>query len=92
MSKKIDERMPQNSGVGTTIKEYVALQSPWNKLISYHEAMHYISRFESVLSAAAIQALRIMVPDYPERAEMMCEEAFHRLYVTGKYYGDHDGF
>ena len=52
MSKRIDERIPQNSGVGTTIKEYVALQSPWNRLISYQEAMHYISRFESVLSAA----------------------------------------
>ena len=58
MGKKIDERIPQNSGVGTTIKEFVALQSPWNKLISYQEAMHYISRFESVLSAAVIQALR----------------------------------
>ena len=92
MGKKIDARIPQNSGVGTTIKEYVALQSPWNKLISYQEAMHYISRFESVLSAAVLQALRIMVPDYPERAQLMCEEAFQRLYMTGKYYGDDDGF
>ena len=92
MSRKIDERIPQDSGAGTTIKEYVALQSPWNRLISYQEAMHYISRFESVLSAAAIQALRIIVPDYAERAQMMCEEAFQRLYMTGKYYGDDDGF
>ena len=30
MGKKIDERIPQNSGVGANIKEYVALQSPWN--------------------------------------------------------------
>ncbi len=92
MSRKIDERIPQDSGAGTTIKEYVALQSPWNRLISYQEAMHYISRFESVLSAAAIQALRIIVPDYAERAQMMCEEAIQRLYMTGKYYGDDDGF
>jgi len=92
MSKKIDERIPQDSGVGTTIRAYVALQSPWNKLIAYQEAMHYISRFESVLSAAAMQALRIMIPDYAERAEMMCEEAFERLYRTGVNYGDDDGF
>ena len=57
--KMISKRIPQDSGVGASIKEYVAIQSPWNKLISYHEAMHYISRFESVLSAAAIQALRV---------------------------------
>lgn len=32
------------------------------------------------------------MPDYAERAQLMCEEAFQRLYVTGKYYGDDDGF
>ncbi len=39
-----------------------------------------------------MQALRIIVPDYPKRAQMMCEEAFQRLYMTGKYYGDDDDF
>jgi len=92
MSKKIDERIPQDSGAGTTIPAHVSLQSPWNRLVSYQEAMHYISRFESVLSAAAMQALRILVPDYPERAQLMCEEAFERLYQTGVNYGDDDGF
>lgn len=92
MSKKINERIPQDSGVGAGIKQYVAVQSPWNKLYSYQEAMHYISRFESVLSAAAIQALRIIVPKYEERAQLMCEEAYERLRMTGVYYGDDDGF
>lgn len=32
------------------------------------------------------------MPDYAERAQLMCEEAFQRLYVTGKFYGDDDGF
>ena len=92
MSKKIDERIPQNSGNGAGFKSYNAVQSPWNKLYSYQEALHYASRFESVLSAAATQALRIIVPDYKERAQMMCEDAFQRLHMTGVYYGNDDGF
>lgn len=92
MSKKIDERIPRDSGTGSGFQEYSAIQSPWNKLISYQEALHYISRFESVLSAAAMQALRIIVPNYAERAQLMCEEAYQRLYQTGVYYGDDDGF
>ena len=63
MSQKIDERIPKNSGEGAGFSTFNAVQSPWNKLYSYQEALHYASRFESVLSAAATQALRIMVPD-----------------------------
>ena len=92
MSKKIDARMPQNIGEGAYFKNYYGIRSPWGKIYSYPEALHYASRFESVLSAAATQALRIIVPDYKERAQLMCEEAYARLYVTGQYYGDDDGF
>ena len=92
MSRKIDERIPSNSGNDAGFTAYNAIQSPWNKLYSYQEALHYASRFESVLSAAATQALRIIVPNYEERAQMMCEEAYQRLYTTGVYYGDDDGF
>ena len=92
MSKKIDERIPSNSGNDAGFTSFNAIQSPWNKLYSYQEALHYASRFESVLSAAATQALRIIVPNYEERAQMMCEEAYQRLYTTGVYYGDDDGF
>lgn len=79
MGQKIDERIPKNSGEGAGFSTFNAVQSPWNKLYSYQEALHYASRFESVLSAAATQALRIMVPDYAQRAQMMCEEAYARL-------------
>lgn len=92
MSQKIDERIPKNSGEGAGFSTFNAVQSPWNKLYSYQEALHYASRFESVLSAAATQALRIMVPDYAQRAQMMCEEAYARLYATGQLYGNDDGF
>ena len=52
MIKKVDGRIPQNSGDGAGFKTYNAVQSPWNKLMSYQDALHYASRFESVLSAA----------------------------------------
>lgn len=92
MSKKIDARIPQNSGENANFKNYYGIQSPWNKIYSYQDAIHYASRFESVLSAATTQALRIIVPDYKERAQLMCEEAYQRLYMTGKYYGDDESF
>ncbi len=92
MKKVIDERIPQDSGEGANFKSYYGIRSPWNKIYSYQEALHYASRFEAVLSAATTQALRIMVPDYAERAQMMCEEAFNRLYILGKYYGNDEGF
>ncbi len=79
MIKKIDERIPQNSGDGANFKKYNAIQSPWNKLYSYQEALHYASRFEAVLSAATMQALRIIIPDYVERTQLMCEEAYERI-------------
>ena len=27
-----------------------------------------------------------------KRTQLMCEEAYERLYITGKYYGDDEGF
>lgn len=92
MTKKIDGRIPKDSGDGANFNKYNAIQSPWNKLYSYQEALHYASRFEAVLSSATTQALRIMIPDYIERTQLMCEEAYERLYVTGQYYGDDEGF
>ena len=82
MTKKIDERMPQNSGSGSGLKSYYAIKSPWEKMYCYRDAMHYAARFESVLSAACLQALRIIIPDYRDRAQLMCEEAYGRLVKT----------
>ncbi|MCR4951471.1 MAG: hypothetical protein K6A40_09140 [Solobacterium sp.] len=92
MTKKIDERIPQDSGNGAAFKTYNAVQSPWNKLMSYQDALHYASRFEAVLSAAVAQAYRIIIPDYETRASEMCKEAYQRLYATGLYYPNDDGF
>ncbi len=92
MGKRIDGRIPQNSGDGAGFKQYNAVQSPWNKLMSYQDALHYASRFESVLSAAVAQAYRIIIPDYATRASEMCKEAYGRLLYTGMNYPNDDGF
>lgn len=79
MSKKIDERLPQDIGQGI-YPGYVGVKTPWDKIISFKEAMHYISRYNSVVSAAIMQAWRILVPDYKLRSKIICEEAYGRLH------------
>ena len=92
MTKKIDGRIPADSGNEAGFTQYNAVQSPWNKLMSYQDALHYASRFEAVLSAAVAQAYRIIIPDYATRASEMCKEAYGRLYYTGINYPGDDGF
>ncbi len=92
MSKKVNERIPADSGDGAGFKKYNAVQTPWNKLFSYQEALHYASRFESVLSAAVAQAYRIIIPDYETRAQEMCEDAHTRLLYTGTMYPADESF
>lgn len=87
MKRKIDERLPQDSGKGSGFKSYYAMKSPWEKLYGYRDAMHYANRFEAVIGAACMQALRIMIPDYRERAQLMCEEAYGRLLHISRMYG-----
>jgi len=87
MSNKIDERLPQNSGKNSGYKDYFAIKSPWEKLIAFRDAVHYASRYEAVLSAAVIQAFRIMIPDYEERAQFMCQDAYVRLLNMNRMYG-----
>ncbi len=92
MTKKINARIPADSGDGAGFVKYNAVQSPWNKLYSYQEALHYASRFEAVLSAAVGQAYRIIIPDYETRAQEMCEEAHARLFYTGTMYPGDENF
>lgn len=84
MTKKIDGRLPQDSGKGSGLKEYTAIKSPWEKLICFRDAMHYSNRYEAVISAAIMQAYRILVPDYAERAKIICESAYDRIYASNK--------
>lgn len=83
MTKNIEERDPLWLGKGI-LPECTAIQSPWGKLIGYKDAMHYASRYSAVVSAATMQALRILIPDYEARAQLLCEEAFGRLTKTAQ--------
>lgn len=74
MSKKIDERIPKEVGTG-----FYPIKSPWDKMISYREGAHYVQRYSNVVAAAVMQAFRIMVPDYAERSQAMCTNAYNRL-------------
>ena len=83
MSKKIDERMPLDSGKGL-LPDRPVMTTPWDKTIDYKESIHYISRYFSVLGSAVMQAYRILVPDYAQRSKIICEDAYARLYyMTG---------
>lgn len=87
MSKKIDERIPQQVG-DKTLPLHAAVKSPWDKLVSYHDAAHYCQRYTAVVSAAAMQAFRILIPDYVERSKAICKNAYNRLdAVMGMYNG-----
>lgn len=79
MSKKIDERLPREVGE-KALPQHAAVKSPWEKLVSYHDAAHYCQRYTAVVSAAVMQAYRILVPDYEERSKAICKNAYNRLY------------
>lgn len=79
MSRKIDQRLPEASGKGSGFKEYAAIKSPWERMYGFRDAMHYANWFEAVLGAAAMQAYRILVPDYAERGRIICESAYERI-------------
>ena len=77
MSKKITERLPKEVGTGL-----YPVKSPWDKMISYHDAAHYCQRYTNVVAAAIMQAFRIIEPDYAARSQAMCTNAYNRLYYV----------
>lgn len=86
MGKKIDQRLPKDSGA-TKLPSYAAIKSPWEKMYGFRDAMRYITRYEAVLGAAVLQGMRILIPDYEERAQTICQAAFDRMYATSQKYG-----
>lgn len=74
MNKKIDARIPKEADMGS-----YQVKSPWEKLVSYHDAAHYCQRYANTVGASIMQAFRILVPDYVERSQAMCVNAYNRL-------------
>ena len=74
MPKKIDDRYPSDLGRGC-YESIPAVKTPWDRLISFHDAYHYAQRGYASMAAVFMQALRILVPDYDERMTLMCNGA-----------------
>ncbi|MGI6069355.1 MAG: hypothetical protein ACOYBE_02900 [Blautia sp.] len=83
MNKKIDERLPREVGEGA-LPNHAAIKSPWEKLVSYHDAVHYCQRYSGVVGSAIMGAYRILLPDYEERTEILCQNAYARLDYINK--------
>lgn len=72
MSNKIDDRLPKEVGAGA-LPPYPAVQTPWNKLISYIEAYKYACRHHAGIGAVYQEVLRVLIPDYETRVDLMCK-------------------
>lgn len=84
MSKKIDDRIPRHVGAGA-LPEHPAIKTPWEKLISFRDAYHYACRHHAVIGAVFQEVLRILIPSYEERVEIMCKvDVGNKNYVFTK--------
>lgn len=86
MSKKIDERLPQDFALKFW-PGYAAVKSPWDKLMNFKDLTHFIVRADSVLGAVVMQAFRIVCPDYEKRSLLMCETfetVFQQMFIGAK--------
>ena len=79
MKKKIDERLPRAVGEGA-LPAHAGIKSPWEKIMSYLDTVHYCQRYSGVVGSAIMGAYRILIPDYEERSEYLCQSAYDRLY------------
>lgn len=79
MIKKIDDRIPNTVGKGI-YPDHPAVASPWGKLYSFHEAAVNSQRNIAVFSSAVMQAFRILIPNYEERAQLLCKLSYERMY------------
>ena len=75
MSKKIDPRIPATVGEGA-LPAHPSLQTPWGKLIGTQETLHYAARLQAVYGSLFFEAMRILVPDYEKRCQILCDAAY----------------
>jgi hypothetical protein len=72
MAENKNKRSPLGNELGV-LPEHPALKTPWEKLISFHDAHHYALRHNAGVAATFMQVLRIVIPDYNERAKALCD-------------------
>lgn len=78
MAEYVDERIPRNVG-SDVLPVHPAVKTPWERLISFHDAYHYALRHNAVVAATFLQVLRIIIPDYNTRAKALCDINHERL-------------
>lgn len=72
MSKQIDSRLP-NDIAKNALPSHAAIKTPWERLISVREANEFINRHRAGTGAVMMEVLRILIPDYEERCQRLCE-------------------
>jgi len=83
MAENTNRRLPSANESGI-FPEHPALKTPWEKLISFHDAHHYACRHVASVAATFMQVLRIIIPDYNERAKALCDinkERYRSLFL-----------
>jgi hypothetical protein len=82
---KIDSRIPRETGKGA-LADHPAIKTPWEKLISFHDAYHYGLRLNAGIGALFFEVLRILIPDYDERNKRLCDinyNIFYQVFSSG---------
>lgn len=87
MEKKVDTRMPADIGKGV-LQDHASIKTPWEKLISYHEAYYFGCRHMAIMAAELFECIRIFLPDYEERMEQLCVSNRNKMYnVFHNFFG-----
>lgn len=84
MAENKNKRLP-SAGESRGLPDHPAVKTPWGKLISFHDAHHYACRHNASVAATFMQVLRIIMPDYAERAKALIEincEILRNIYST----------
>lgn len=71
MSDRIDTRYPNHLGT-SILPSHAGIKSPWDKIVSFHDAFHYAIRTHAGMGASFMQVMRILIPNYEERCTVLC--------------------
>lgn len=78
MTENLSRCLPSETQRGI-FPEHPAVKTPWEKLISFHDTHHYVCRHMASVAATFMQVLRIIMPDYKERATALIKINSPRL-------------
>jgi hypothetical protein len=76
---EIDARLPRDLGKGA-LPDHPAIKTPWEKLVSFYDAYHFILRNNAAFGAVFTEVMRILIPDYRDRNKRMCEVNYKVFY------------